>query len=486
MADEALLTASATSLARAIARGELSSEGVVEAHIRKIQEVNPVINAMVADRFDLAREEARSADRLRAQVPMRFLPPLHGVPCTIKESFMLPGMPNTGGLVSRKGQLATREAPTVGRLREAGAIPLGVTNLSELCMWLESNNRVYGRSNNPYDTSRIVGGSSGGEGAIVGAGGSPFGLGADVGGSIRLPAFFNGVFGHKASSGLVPNLGQFPVSHGEGLRMLATGPICRRAEDLWPLMRVLAGPHPDEPSVDHRLQGDPSIVNLRGLRVCVAEHPGALAPAPAQQEAVRRAADALRERGAEVVPAETAWFREAFTLWSQRMSGANDITFHELMGTGGEKPKLAREFYRLARGRSDHTLPALMLAALEKIPGVNPTDLGPVRVRLQEIRHDIARQLGPRGVLLLPTFPRPAPRHNRPMLRFYEAGYTGLFNALEMPATQIPCGLDPEGLPTGVQAVGRHGDDAVTIAVAVALEEALGGWIPPWEAGARC
>src|SRR5207253_4609005 len=113
-------------------------------------------------------------------------------PCTIKESIALTGMPHTAGLVARKGTLAGADAPTVARLRAAGAIPLGVTNTSELCMWMESNNRVYGRTGSAYDPSRTAGGSSGGEGAIVGAAGAPFGLGSDIGGSIRMPAFFNG------------------------------------------------------------------------------------------------------------------------------------------------------------------------------------------------------------------------------------------------------------------------------------------------------
>src|SRR5260370_32720457 len=113
-------------------------------------------------------------------------------------------MPQTSGLVARKDVVAPEDASTVARMRAAGAIPLGVTNVSELCMWYESNNRVYGRTNNPYDPSRIVGGSSGGEGAIIGAGGSPFGLGSDVGGPLPMPRAFNGVFGHKPTRGRLP------------------------------------------------------------------------------------------------------------------------------------------------------------------------------------------------------------------------------------------------------------------------------------------
>src|SRR6185503_363040 len=151
------------------------------------------------------------------------------------------------GLVARKGRLATQDAVAVARLRAAGAIPLGVTNVSELCMWMESDNRVYGRTNNPYDQARTVGGSSGGEGAIIGAGGAPFGVGSDIGGSIRIPAAFCGVVGHKPSGRLVPNTGQFPPAEGPANAYLGTGPLVRRVRDVWPLLRVMAGPDGHDP-----------------------------------------------------------------------------------------------------------------------------------------------------------------------------------------------------------------------------------------------
>jgi fatty acid amide hydrolase 2 len=165
-----LLELSATEIARRIRARSLSSREAVEAHIARIEAVNPVINAVVAERFDAARAEADAADRALVTADPDALPPFHGVPCTIKETFELAGMPNSGGLLSRKGRLAETDAVTVRRFRQAGAIPLGVTNVSELAMWMESVNRVYGRSNNPYDPSRLVGGSSGGEAAIIGAG----------------------------------------------------------------------------------------------------------------------------------------------------------------------------------------------------------------------------------------------------------------------------------------------------------------------------
>lgn len=195
---EKILRSSATELARAIRHGELRSIEVVNAHLDRIAAVNPQLNAVVYDLAPSARAMAKEADAARERGAD--LGPLHGVPCTIKESFAMPETPFTSGLVARIGIRPSETATAVKRLVDAGAIPMGKTNVSELCMWMEGNNKVYGRTNNPYDPSRIVGGSSSGEGAIIGAGGSPFGLGSDIGGSIRMPAFFNGIFGHGCSS----------------------------------------------------------------------------------------------------------------------------------------------------------------------------------------------------------------------------------------------------------------------------------------------
>ncbi|MDX6650587.1 MAG: fatty acid amide hydrolase 2, partial [Solirubrobacteraceae bacterium] len=202
---------SALELAAAIRTGETSSREVVELHVERLRAVQPRINAIAAERYDAALREADAADRLVADsADLESFPPLLGVPCTIKESIALEGMPNCAGLLARRDHRATETAPAAARIITAGAIPVGMTNVSEMTMWIESQNFVYGRTSNAYDARRVAGGSSGGEGAAVGSGGSPIGLGTDIGGSIRLPAFFNGVFGHKGSAWLVPNNRNFP------------------------------------------------------------------------------------------------------------------------------------------------------------------------------------------------------------------------------------------------------------------------------------
>ncbi|AUX22955.1 hypothetical protein SOCEGT47_034710 [Sorangium cellulosum] len=469
---------SATRLAALIRARAVTSAEVVEAHIRRIERVNPTLNAMVATRFDAARAEARAADALLERGGAAGAPPFLGVPCSIKESFAVAGMPNSAGLVARAGVCAGADAVTVARLRAAGFIPLGVTNVSELCMWMETNNRVYGRTNNPYDPARTAGGSSGGEAAVVGAGGAPVGLGSDIGGSIRMPAFFNGVFGHKPTGGLVPSSGQFPLPGEGALRFMTTGPIARRAEDLMPVLRVLAGPDGRDPSCAPMPLGDPDAVDLAGLSVLSIEHDGVRPVSPDLLDAQRKAARALAARGATVREARIDLLARTLDIWTAMVGAAEGVTFRGLLG-GGRPVSLPRELARWSLRRSSHTLPALGLALLE--------DLGrrvPARVRRAAelggaLRAELVSRLGERGVLLYPSYPEPAPRHYAPLLPPFQWTYTAVLNVMEMPATQVPLGLNGAGLPLGVQVAAIHGNDHVTIAVAQHLERVFGGWVPP-------
>lgn len=477
MPSDEVLTWSATRLAEAIRKGEVSSRDVVETHIERIRAVNPILNAVVEDRFTDALAEADAADAAVASGAPGDLPPLHGVPCTIKEAFAVPGMHQTSGLVWRKDFVATEGATAVTRLREAGAIVMGTTNVSELCMWMESHNKVYGRTNNPYDPSRIVGGSSGGEGAIVGSGASPFGLGSDIGGSIRMPAFFNGVFGHKPTGGLVPGTGQYPLAENEALRYLCTGPIARRAEDLMPLLRILAGPDGIDAGTIELELGDPEDVTLQGLKVVDVRGNGFRPVSGSLKEAQTRAATALADAGADVHRVRIESLKRSLEVWAAMMGDAADTSFAELMGDGREV-KPGRELVRYLTGRSDHTLPAVGLAFLERAG-----DLFPGRTqRSIELGNRMADELEDfieDGVMLYPSHTVTAPRHNRPLLMPVNWVYTAILNVAQLPVTQVPLGLDDDGLPLGIQVAASRGNDHVAIAVALELERAFGGWRMP-------
>ena len=460
------LRASAAELAEAIATGRTTSREVVEAHIEQLQRAQRRTNAVVADRFERARAQADEADaRVRAGGALK---PLHGVPCTIKECFALEGMPQTAGLVSRKDFRAGTNAPAVQRLIDAGAIPLAVTNTSELCMWWgASDNKLYGRSSSAYSRHRSSGGSSGGEGAAVGSGGSPFGLGSDIGGSIRIPAFFNGVFGHKPSPGLVPNDGQFPIATGGAARLLASGPIARRAEDLMPLVRILSG-REDLPG--------PETVALDGLRVLGVESSSAVPVRADVRHAVRRAAAHMASAGAVVEEKRFGKLARSFELLMAGLS-TDEAMFRELLGDG--QARRARELWpEFLRGRSPHMFPSILIATLEKgRPLTERRTKSLVRMG-EHLAEEMGEAIGD-GVLLYPTHPTVVPVHHRSLLRPWGCAYVGAFNVMGFPVTQVPMGLTSRGLPTGLQVAARPGNDHVAIAVALELERRFGGWLPP-------
>ena len=237
--DELIYT-SAKKMAHAIQAKQVSSVELIEAHLQRIDEVNPALNAVVYSLAERALDEARQADA--ATVRGDATGPLHGVPTTVKEAWESAGIPCTGGTLGRKGFIGARDSTVVARLRAAGAIPIGMTNTPELSMAFESDNLVYGRTNNPYDLARTPGGSGGGGAAIIAAGGSPWEIGADLGGSIRLPAHFSGIAGIKPTVGRVPMTGYFPPSLGFMQMFCSAGPMARHAEDLALTLRFLSGP----------------------------------------------------------------------------------------------------------------------------------------------------------------------------------------------------------------------------------------------------
>jgi fatty acid amide hydrolase 2 len=435
----------------------------------------------VKDNYAEARKEARQADEQIAKNKDRSkLPPYLGVPCTIKEAFAMTGFPRTSGLVSRKDHIMEEDAEAVRRIRSTGAIPLGITNVSELCMWMESINRLYGRTNNPYDLRRTVGGSSGGEGAIIGGGGSPFGLGSDVGGSIRMPAFFNGVFGHKPSGGLVPATGQYPIAHGKALHYLTTGILCRKAEDLYPLTKVVAGPDGKDSACTDIPLGDPGKVSVGQLKVISIPGNGTNRVSKDLQAAQERCETWLRSQGCTVERIQPAQLKHSFDIWSTMLAAAGGPSFAELMGNG-DRVEPVPELFKFLVGSSPHTLPAIMLALLEDLSALLPGREEKFLKMGEELENELNELLAGDSVLLYPSYSTPAPLHYKPLLSTFPWVYTAILNVMRLPVTQVPLGLNGQGVPLGIQVGARHGQDHLTMAVAMGLEEAFGGWAVPWK-----
>jgi len=293
-----------------------------------------------------------------------------------------------------------------------------------------------------------------------------------------MPAYFNGVFGHKPSSGLVPNTGQFPTSTGGAFRFLSTGPIARRAEDLLPLLRVLAGPDGVDPVCEARTIGDPDRVDVRDLVVLDVPDNGRLSVSRDVRSAQLRCAALLARRGAKVRVERIDALRHSAEIWSAMLGSAEEVTFRELMANGAPfSPGL--ELLKWSVGRSHHTLPALALALIEGVTKLRPADTARFVAMGRALRRELDALLGERTVLLFPTYPTVAPKHGAALLFPVKWMYAAIFNVMELPVTAVPLGLDAHGVPLGVQVVGAHGCDHVTIAVAKAIERETGGWVPP-------
>jgi fatty acid amide hydrolase 2 len=381
--------------------------------------------------------------------------------------------------VHRAHLRADADAPAVARLRAAGAIPIGVTNTSEATMWIESSNRLYGRTNNAYDPKRTAGGSSGGEGSAIGAGLAPIGLGTDIGGSIRLPAFFNGVFGHKPSPGVVPSSGHFPAptGHGATAEMLAAGPLARRAEDLMPFLRVVAGADDGDPISRDVALGDPGQVDLHGLDVVLTEGATLLPVRGEVRDARERAAGALAAAGANVRRERLTGMRRTVEYYLATLGdGDEDLLEVFALDAAPQLPKVALD---TLRRRGPHTLPLAITFAAREVAERMPA--GRTRKAIAAgaaLTRELEDVIGD-GVLLHPPFPRVAPRHGATVGRPWVLANAAVFNLSGMPVTEVPLGLGVKGLPVGVQVVARRDRDHVTIAVALELERALGGWVPP-------
>ncbi|XP_026290516.1 fatty-acid amide hydrolase 2-A [Frankliniella occidentalis] len=479
-----LLLESASSLAFKIRTKKVSSVEVVESFIARIKEVNPIINSMVDNRFAAALEEAKSADELiasgqKSETVLAKEKPFLGVPFTTKECLQSEGLSFSAGLYKRRAIKGTRDADAVACMKKAGAILLGVTNVSELAMWWESHNYVHGRSRNPYNASRIVGGSSGGEGAVLAAGASPIGIGSDIGGSIRMPCFFNGIFGHKPSKFIVSNEGQFPSPSDEDhASFLGLGPMGRYASDLLPILRVVADKNASKLKLD-------SPVDMKKVKVFYAEDDGGssfISPVDPDIKASLRNVITYLEKahGIKAQKVSLKPLSMSGPIWLARMKSRSGSRFAQELSNNEGNLNIAWELLKWLLCMSHHTLIALFTVVME---GFGVKYGSPKHQYLVEqskqLQMQLTDMLGDDGVFLYPTHPTPAPFHNEPLIKPFNFAYAGIFNIMGFPATHIPLGLGSEGLPIGIQAVGTYGNDHLTIAMAVELEKAFGGWVPP-------
>ena len=457
-----IIYSTATQLAQAIREKKVSSEEIVRAHLERIEQVNGRLNAVVQLAADTALEGARRADH--ALTRDEAIGPLHGVPVTIKDAFETAGIISTGGTLGRKKFVPTTDASAVARLKAAGAIVLGKTNLPEFSMGMESSNLVYGRSNNPYDLGRTPGGSSGGEAAIIAAAASPLGIGSDAGGSLRWPVHCCGIVGLKPTSGRCPRTGHWPPFGGVYGLITQVGPMARSVRDLAVALPILAGMDWLDPTVVPMPLGDPDEVDLHSLRVAFHLDNGLATPTTEMKQAVRRAVDGLE--GAVAVLEEK---RPEVLTMSSRIYAA-------IFGAdGGES---ARRY--LHEAGSERMSPDLKARIDVMGVAISTHELLDALVLMEEYRSGMLEFMKGYDVMVEPAAVGPAPLHGHGYDGFPESGsYRHAYNMAGWPALVIRGGTSSEGLPLGVQIVSRPWREDLVLAVGAHLEIALGTFPRP-------
>ncbi|MGD9645232.1 MAG: amidase [Pirellulales bacterium] len=505
-------------LAAGIASGEFSAREAIDAHIARIEAVDGQLNAVVFRRFDEARREADAIDAARRQGAD--LGPLAGVPITIKECLDVAGTPATLGIRRLAAKLAAHDGPLVARLRRAGAVVVGKTNVPQLAMYYETDGPLFGRTNNPWNLERSPGGSSGGEAAILAARGSALGLGTDAGGSIRHPAHCCGLHGLKPTSGRLSQIDlpmtttragdvQLPAMLSGPHSILQLGPMARHVGDLALAMQVLAAPGQSEfdatvppmPWCDHQ------SVDVSQLRVGYYVDDEVFSVAPAVRRAVLSAVDALGERGAQVEPFTPPNVAAAVALFQRLIFPDGGAAFRRMLGDEQADPRIKR--FLQAAAMPDSLRPVLswiLTRAGQPRLAAGATSIR--RLSADEYRRDLAERAALTArflaamnaerfdAIVCPVHPVPAPRHGSSPYLGLISSYTSLYNLLGMPAgtvaaTRVRAGeetartagreivarvaheleRDSAGLPIGVQVVSRHWREDIVLAVMQSLEE---------------
>jgi fatty acid amide hydrolase len=513
--DDPVLSASATQLARQLACGELTSVELVEKYIERAIAVQTPLNALAVPLFDQARQQAKEADRqyLRGER----LGPLHGLPITVKECYHVAGTASSLGLSRFADEIFPEDGPLVRRLREAGAIIVGKTNVPQAMLLHETENPLFGRTNNPWNLARSPGGSSGGEAALIAAGGSTLGLANDLGGSIRIPAHFCGICGIKPTAGRLTNAGC--RNNLSGLKIIATqsGVLARTVSDLEIMSRALCTRVGDEPQyADETSDPLPRALprDIGRLRIGVLEDDGTIRPAPAIRRAVREAANELSSLGVAVEPfpaIQTATMLELYlgllgadgarALNELIRGGPVDRRIARLASIGKLRPAARKMLAGIARASGQQTASMMLRATGQK----SAAELVTIAERAAAYRHDFTNamdQLALDGVIL-PPHALPALTHGASLHLPLAASYSFLANLIGFPAGVVPwtrVGADEEsdrprsldatqrtatnvergsaGLPVGVQVIGRPWREDIVLAIMAALEAAAP--LPVW------
>lgn len=470
----------ATAMLEALRARRISSVELLESHIRRIERYNPALNAIVNFDYDQARQAAVNADNLRAG---GMDAPLLGLPLTVKDSINVQGMLSTAGLPAYADHRAETDSRLVARLRAAGAIIVGKTNVPPLAQDWQTDNPVFGRTNNPWDQYRTPGGSTGGGAAALAAGLTPLEFGSDIGGSIRIPAAFCGVYGHKPSETALPRSGHFPgKSLPNPARVMGVqGPLARDAGDLERALDIIAGPDTGE-DVAWRLDLPPARANrLRDFRIAILPTLDWQPMDAGIMVALERLRQALVSAGLtvkEACPDSFGDLRDYYRLYNSLLS---------VMVSSGQPERERRELADRLRAIDDEFITAFAGGLT-----ASATDFLAWHAQREAYRESFRAFFRDWDILLAPVTIVPAFHHRRvPWMEDtlevngYIVPYArlGLYPSIAtlsgQPATAFPTGLNSEGLPIGLQAIGPYLEDRTPIRFAALVQQAFGGYQPP-------
>jgi amidase len=475
----------ATELGAALRKREVSAVELAQDAIGRIERHDPKINAVCVRDFDRALNAARAADTARANGDER---PLLGIPLTVKESYNVAGLPTTWGMPEQRNFRPAEDALAISRVKDAGLVILGKTNVPlGLGDW-QSYNEIYGTTNNPYDLTRTPGGSSGGSAAALAAGYGPLSLGSDLAGSLRVPAFHCGVFAHKPTFALVPSRGHLPPPFPPlplDRDMAVIGPLARCAADLSLLLDIVAGPDPIEAGKAYKLALPPPRHNeLKDFRILVIDTDPVMPTNAVVRAAIDKLAGNLARAGARIERQSPLLpdFAASSRLFMRMLMSFLAIAFGPEIYAGAlaAAPNLPKDDLSLQAER----LRGIALSHRDWVMAESAR--GQLRAQWRELFKNFDAVICP--VMPTPAFPHdhsPDQEKRRINVDGNEYVYSdqmawpGIANLPGLPATAIPTGLSPEGLPVGVQIVGPWLEDRTTLKLAELIEREFGGFVPP-------
>ncbi len=452
---------SAVEIIRKIKSKEILVSELAKEFIKRIKTVNPTINAIQQVDEEKILFDALLADK--AQYSGNPLGKLFGLPISIKDAFHVKGFKCSKGSLGLYEKKSTFDALVVDRIKKEGAQIYGITNTSELLLAYESNNLVYGKTNNPYDLSKTAGGSSGGSAAIVSVGGTPVTIGNDAGGSLRQPAHYCGICAHKPTFGYIPTTGNFPVD-GFGLasQLVSIGPMARYVEDLILMMEIICGGDGLDPHALPINYKNNKVVDLRELKVAYFyENPCGTSPTEETIKAVDLAVDTLKPYVKEVKEIYPSILDEVYRL------------HYEMFILGGDSGKGLKHLIASFKNNKISFLTEEFLE-LAKSTHFSVMELRQRFVELERFRHKMNLFINDYDLIITPVSSTPARNHGETFANVRDFGYITAHNLTGWPATVLPCIFSKEGLPIGVQLVAKPWNDHISLNVALQLQKLIG------------